>query len=400
MNNIVNAKEFVPAYDLPSIEFQHKFLDDPLYTTIIRTSSFQRLFRIPFLGALSYLDEKEINNTRGDHSIGVALLTYYFCQLSELPKITERLFVLSALLHDIHHLPFSHTMELALKNELPDLSLVYETERIISSRSRSDVPSIEDIIQQFNIKKKSLPLFKPRSKRPLVFGITHNVDTLDGITRAHSILFTPDAQLRRLPTCIMEIISKGNLDGKADMENLDAFWELKNKVYMQGIYDEMKVLFERIIGYYLFDLCKERGILGKLTNYTDNDFFQMFPKLYEKIQKLWQLIKLIYSSSNTATHVLNHEILTDFRDKITSTSNGEVLKFRITTRQFRINKTKPIVITRKSSWKQRYIVKPFSTILMLRVDKNIIKNIEDILEYPLLRKRFSNIAEQADEYLI
>ena len=55
-----------------------ELISDPFYSEIIECNAFQRLFRIPFLGVLSYIEKNDRTKTRADHSIGVALLAYYY----------------------------------------------------------------------------------------------------------------------------------------------------------------------------------------------------------------------------------------------------------------------------------------------------------------------------------
>ncbi|MFQ5730281.1 MAG: HD domain-containing protein, partial [Waddliaceae bacterium] len=361
----VKANEFVSAYELPSAEVKRRFTNDPLYSAIIRTESFQRLFQIAHLGSLSYLDRRGLKNTRGDHSIGVALLAYYFCALSELPKSTERTFVVSALLHDIHHLPFSHTMELALKNELKDFSLFDETQKIVFSRSKGAGQSIGDILHKFNIERKLLPLFKPKSRRPLIFGSTHNIDTLDGIIRAHGILFETDTQIRLLPPRIIEIMSEANSSQRTSFANMlafDAFWEAKNAVYTRGIYDPRKVLFERVLSYYLFDLCNDKAILGSLTEYTDNDLLEVFPGLHSKIGDLWQYIRFACSSSPYAS---DRETEVELIKRDAGARHWDrVFRFMITTRQFTIKRSTEVVVNDAAALRRRYKIKPERKIII------------------------------------
>ncbi len=402
-NNLIRASEFVAAYDFPQFEIKDQFLSDPLYNAIIQTRHFQRLFHIAHLGGLSYLDRnrKGKTNTRGDHSIGVALLAHYFCQLSALPKNTQHSFVVSALLHDIHHLPFSHTMDLALKNELRDFSLFHETQKIIFNRSSGHIQSIGDILHKYEMGRKLLPLFKPRSKRPLIFGSTHNIDTLDGIIRAQAILFAPNVRTRLLPTRIVEIMSDNTSSGKTppdDVLAFDDFWEIKNHVYTQGIYEPSRVLFERVIGYYLFDLCKEKGILHNITEYTDDDLLQMFSSLSEKMDKLWEYITYSSTFAVGEGRELGESNDPSPRNAFVFSREEKVVKFMINTRHFVINRKKEVVARKLSSLKQRYHVKADRKILI--VSTNIVKDIEALLEYPLLSKRFSKIARQADEYLL
>lgn len=101
------------------------------YRSIMETVQFQRLRNIKQLG-LGYLVYSSANHTRFEHSIG----TYYLAQ-----KVAENVgienkaeFICAALLHDIGHYPFSHSIESAVKSiskmghEEQSISIIKNTE--------------------------------------------------------------------------------------------------------------------------------------------------------------------------------------------------------------------------------------------------------------------------------
>jgi hypothetical protein len=294
-------------------------------------------------------------------------------------------------------------MELALRTEVPAFSLRKETRKIIHSESQGERSTIAGILRTFNVDPKLLPVLKARSKRPLIFSCSHNVDTLDGIARGHNILFPKDVQPRELAAQVVRILyrySSGDLqelDAEAVL-TLDSFWMLKNRVYAQGVYDPRKVLFERILAYYLFDLCRQRGILDRLTEYADITLLHLFPKLDEKIDGLWKFIRLSCYFSKAENQEEYAGTLTCNQNDSIPQERGEILKLLITTRQFLINKRAIPTITSSRSRNQRYCVKPSKTILFVR--PAIIEAVEDILEYPLLRQRFPHIATETADYLV
>ncbi len=62
-------------FEFPSnYNYAHGFLSDELYFSIINTSAFKRLFKIPFLGGLAYLENNNVSESRGHHSLAVGLL--------------------------------------------------------------------------------------------------------------------------------------------------------------------------------------------------------------------------------------------------------------------------------------------------------------------------------------
>lgn len=369
--------------------------EDRTYSQIIETGYFQRLFHISFLGGLSYLEDSGRDNTRGHHSVGAALLAYYYCKLCKADKKTERLLVVSALLHDIHHLPFSHTMERAIKSRWGDFSFGYLTKEIIFSRSRAGEQSICDILAAGKVDWRELPILKAKAKRAPVFSSTHNVDTLDGITRAYVLLFMNDPKVSELGGRVVRVLANRNsLASDKTSHWLDAFWELKDKVYAKGIYEPKRVLLERILGYYLLDLCREFAYPDDLVNYTDKDLLERFPELDSKIKSLWKLISthcaVSYSNSNGESDSTSIFCPTDTKFP----NQNKAFEFKIPIRRFKINKSAGLEAG-ESSWKKRFTIVPDS--IRLTITRDVMTHIEDILEYPMLRERVNLIFAEPHE---
>ncbi len=97
MNNLIWIKDSIFG-DIKLDKDQQKIVNDP---------NFQRLRYIKQTGFL-YLVYPGANHTRFEHSIGTMNLTKDICERLNLEK--EEL-ILSGLLHDIGHTPFSHQSE-------------------------------------------------------------------------------------------------------------------------------------------------------------------------------------------------------------------------------------------------------------------------------------------------
>lgn len=381
----------VPAIDSDSVSGTHgpaidaalyiktlkeEFLQDPLYAAIIENSWFKRLDGIAFLGVLAYSENRTVQDSRWDHSLAVGVLAYCFCKLNKFPKSVERLFVSSALLHDIHHLPFSHTMEFALRTEMPDFSLTTETEWIIG-HARTGEKSIADHLACFEIDQHSLPFFKRRMEQAAIFGRTHNIDTLDGIVRANRAFFVDDEAAQNLPFEVLLVLSGARLSEKPYLECveiLDSFWKMKNKVYSDGIYSFKRVLFERIFAYHLFQLCKEEKILAHLTHFKDRDLFEMFDGLSDRIKELWGFTdSLIFQEKFMGSGEVSLVFATSRREY--GGTNGQPMIAAI--RRFSINENKPISFKSGSSWTSRYLLEPRT--LVMHLSAKAINTIQEIL---------------------
>ncbi|MEM2674830.1 MAG: HD domain-containing protein, partial [Candidatus Hadarchaeales archaeon] len=81
---------------------------DPTVARLLETAEVQRLRGVRQLG-LASLVFPGANHTRFEHALGVAHLSRIFA--SELGVEEARLLQCAALLHDIGHPPFSHTLE-------------------------------------------------------------------------------------------------------------------------------------------------------------------------------------------------------------------------------------------------------------------------------------------------
>ncbi len=372
-------------FELPnSYSCAHGFLSDELYLSIINTYGFKRLFKVPFLGGLSYLENNNISESRGHHSLAVGLLAYYYSKINNLNKRDERLWVLSGLLHDIHHLPFSHTIEFALKNENPSFSLHdYDLKIIFENNANEKNENIGDIAKRYDIDiENELFPFMSKDTRPNFYNSSHNLDTLEGITRVFQNKYYSKST-DSLPKKIIEANSYYNTKNDDDEGFYDNFWELKGKAYSLEIYDSKKVFFERILSYYLFYLCKNNDLLDQLHRLTDEDFFDNFPKLQSTISLLW-----LWVNNNCYNCSRNKEI----------SGRGNHLRRSLKIRKFKTNREiKLIDIHDVDSLRKRYEV--VNCLTSISFDPNSLVKLTKIIELPInkILNKISNEWEEDDD---
>lgn len=138
-----------------------KHIKDPVYgyidvpdeeLSIINNPQFQRLRRIKQLGFSSVV-YPSATHTRFSHSLGVMKVGHDLARSAGLSKDEIRLNQVAGLLHDIGHLPFSHTLE-SLLNKMTgltheDISCKYVDQ--INKDDRTDFPvdhnKVKDIIR-------------------------------------------------------------------------------------------------------------------------------------------------------------------------------------------------------------------------------------------------------------
>jgi len=153
-------------------KMKNKIIRDPihgdiklngLFLDLIEAPEIQRLYNIKQLG-LAHLVFPGAHHARLEHSLG----TYYVsCKVSDnldLEKNEKELISCAALLHDIGHGPFSHTLEYILRDTLNidhiDLTekLIFGESTIFDEKEKNyiDSPSVFEILIEHNINQKEI----------------------------------------------------------------------------------------------------------------------------------------------------------------------------------------------------------------------------------------------------
>ncbi len=156
----------------------HRFIRDPIHENIlldeldlslIDTEPFQRLRRVKQTG-LVYLVYPGANHTRLEHSVGVRYLAEEILNTLKVHKydINEderRSLLAAALLHDVAHLPFSHSLDVVDDEEHEGLA-----RKIISQTE------ISDVLSRYGIKIEDVHLLISGLKKPLSDVIRSQID--------------------------------------------------------------------------------------------------------------------------------------------------------------------------------------------------------------------------------
>lgn len=360
-------QHFSNIFDLPNFgSVISEFFSDPLYSEVLDSFWLKRLFSIRFLGGLSYIEKLDRTKSRGHHSLGVAILSYYYSKVRNLKKSDERRLVVYALLHDIAHMPFSHTMDLALTQEFQD-PRTYESKMVSDKLISGAAESLQETGQRYRIDIAST--FVYTHLKPLPFRVTHNLDTLEGILRVYNQYLATGRESLALPKVIIGLMSSARDLRGADFSSLDAFWNIKNQVYSTVIYDDRKILFERILGYYLYEQCKKKGLLDRLHIFTDDELFNELPALHQTIEDAWQ-----YIERNTK-HVKGAFIL----DDSDAVNYNNLLKFVVKSRQFQVKQQYGVESQKSPSWKKRYVTTEKRAVLCL--SPSAVSALEQIIDY-------------------
>jgi len=151
-----------------SIPLEGVFLD------LIETAEFQRLHNIKQLG-LAYLVFPGAHHTRLEHSLGTYQISTWMCDSLGLESDDAVVVRCGALLHDVAHAPFSHTLEWFLKDmfgfthdELAakiitgEESLLLEGEReLLGNR-----PTIPEVLERHDLDPKEISDLIQRKEQP------------------------------------------------------------------------------------------------------------------------------------------------------------------------------------------------------------------------------------------
>ncbi|MGQ9587509.1 MAG: HD domain-containing protein [Thermoplasmata archaeon] len=123
---------------------------DGVFLSLLEAPELQRLHGIHQLG-LSYLVYPGANHTRFEHSLGAFHVACRICSSLQLDREEAELVQSAALLHDVGHLPYSHTLEFVLHDQFgidhADISrrLIRGEEVLLSASDRRILGKISSI---------------------------------------------------------------------------------------------------------------------------------------------------------------------------------------------------------------------------------------------------------------
>lgn len=224
----------------------------PVFLEVIRSSAFNRLKSINFLGAIDYLFSSNGPNSfsrhsRFNHSLAVANLAQRYCQLREISGKDREYCVVAALLHDIGHAPLSHSLEPAFKS-------IFQMDHHRSGEAilRGDVrigEKLSEILVRYdlnNFRVMSIINGTDETMFNDIFARSINVDTIDGILRSAKYIYRADFDMTAVDVIgALATIS----DGSESV--LDSFWMLKNEVYDRVIQSDMGLMADYLCKRYM-----------------------------------------------------------------------------------------------------------------------------------------------------
>lgn len=137
---------------------------DGVFTDLLEVPELQRLHSIHQLG-LAYLVYPGANHTRFEHSIGTFAVAKRVCSSLQIDQEESGLVECAALLHDIGHLPYSHTLEFVLHSRFgidhTEISrrLIRGEDTVLSDSDRRILghsPSVPEILEKHGLDPKAV----------------------------------------------------------------------------------------------------------------------------------------------------------------------------------------------------------------------------------------------------
>jgi uncharacterized protein len=190
---------------------------------LLETPEVQRLQNIKQLG-FAHLVFPGAHHTRFEHSLGSCMVASQIADILHLTEIEKQLITCAALLHDIGHGPFSHTLESLLVERFGvdhvDLTeqLILGKYKILNEKEQQYIhsPAVHEILSRHNVNEKDIVnmirgKLSKKSYLSQILNSTIDVDQLDYLMR--DAFYTGVSygmiDLQRLLQTIM--IYKGNL---------------------------------------------------------------------------------------------------------------------------------------------------------------------------------------------
>lgn len=262
--------------------------EQQLVRALSDTRAFKRLADIRFLGALDYCLVPHPNGyksnsryTRYQHSIGVASLAQAYVNSRRLPEQDGLLCIATAMLHDIGHAPFSHTVE-PLFQSLFGINHHNTSEMIILGASYST--EVSDLLREFCIDPQDVvDVLNGNDPFDGFFSGPINFDTIEGILRSRSYLKLQNLGITPHGVLNAALFRK---DDKAK-STVDTFWGYKDEAYSLVIRSRSGVVFDFLFS----EALRVSSTLVSPADFllTETEAFKKFPELRDAAQpKYWQ----------------------------------------------------------------------------------------------------------------
>jgi HD superfamily phosphohydrolase len=265
--------------DFDTKKFENELIKSG-YEDIINSPFLQRLKGVSFLATMDHIYSVKQPFSRYDHSLGAAYLSLNLAKHLNLEKNQTEVLVITSLLHDIGHAPFSHAAETFLLEKkrkyhegLISSYLRFNTRILPESFSLSEILSnrpkkVESAIT-------NLLLNKPTGDKVIdsIHYCSISCDKIDGTNRT---LFS----LGLGHHSPISLLSGFSIDGstvlfnRGNINQIVAFWEDKKKLYNKYIYNNDILSAEAMLTRSLDITFNSKELINIFIGSTDQEVYR------------------------------------------------------------------------------------------------------------------------------
>lgn len=276
------------ALEMESINFWIRDIrNNESLNSIIESPAFRRLFDISFLGAIDYSEESKllkIERNRGVHSLYVAGIANYIATTRRYGNELKKNIIAAALLHDIGHMPLSHSAEPYIMkhfglghhdigDQMISGSIWKESGLTQCLQKDYDILFIKDILNGDYIEEGSD-----------IFNSKINADTIDGIIRCLEYKgINKTNYLNRISIAKAAFIEECDMSIDKRINTLDEFWKSKHFVYHNFINTKHGVISDKISQVFFYEI--ENISLSDLIK-KEKDWKKKYSNLFDWLENL------------------------------------------------------------------------------------------------------------------
>ncbi|MFJ5507162.1 HD domain-containing protein [Pectobacterium jejuense] len=287
MENLFNIKHSEEDLEKENITYWIKdFRKHDEMNHIIKTKPFNRLYDISFLGAIDYSDKSElskVDRNRAIHSLYVAGIANFIATERKYDEELKKHIVAAALLHDIGHIPLSHSAEPYIKSRFGYGH--HEIGNDIISGCVWKNGGLNDILSKnFDITFiKQLLNNETSNDGNDIFSSKINADTIDGIIRCVEYKgINRTNSLNRISIARSFFIKDSGYSTIKRLDTLDSFWKTKHFVYQNFINTKHGVISDKLSQVFFMEMggISKNDLLLKESTWKDK-FKTLFKWLNE-----------------------------------------------------------------------------------------------------------------------
>lgn len=288
-------------------------------SSLLESPFIQRLKGVSFLSTIDYIYTVKHPYSRYDHSLGVAYLALKLCQSLKLTNTQTKILVISNLLHDVGHSPFSHAAEtFLLETKKKYHEGLLNTYLRYNTRLFPDNPGLRELLLDFPeaIAYQVLNLLLNKKTGDPIIDSLHfcplNCDKLDGTNRTLYSLqlkyFKPLSFIEAFTNVDNGIYIKRNY-----LEYMYEFWQRKANVYQSYIYVNEVLAAEAMLTRALELTYQTQKEVGEFLSETDKEVTE---NLLKSEQAGIIFNRLINKQYFKPLSCLNPNLFIEFRERI------------------------------------------------------------------------------------